>query len=163
MFFYPTLSYPPTLYPRWTRLWGPRLQATNSLSNERHAGILLSRTNPCTTRRGKSLDNPPPMGVGSHHPQPMKPDVLPPRTIQNRTNYPLRRFWTAVCYSNDGFVFFFFVISAESLKNHSKSQKNRKMENLILFDSIWVDLHSEYIIWNDLKHFLELWINYTKV
>jgi hypothetical protein len=29
-------------------------------------------------KMGKSLDNPPPMGVGSHHPQPMKPDVLPP-------------------------------------------------------------------------------------
>jgi hypothetical protein len=36
---------------------------------------------------------------------------------------------------------------AESLKNHSKSQKNHKMENLILLDSTWVDLHSEYIIW----------------
>jgi hypothetical protein len=75
------------------------------------------------------------MGVGSHHPQPTKPDVLPP-------NYPkpdklppeavldgLFATVTAVLY------FFFFVISTESLKNHSKSQKNRKMKNLVLLDS----------------------------
>jgi hypothetical protein len=31
---------------------------------------------------GKSPDNPPPMGVGSHHPQPMKPDVLPPNYLK---------------------------------------------------------------------------------
>jgi hypothetical protein len=37
-------------------------------------------------------------------------------------------------------------ISAEPLKNHSKSQKNHKMKNLILLDSTWVDLYSEYII-----------------
>jgi hypothetical protein len=36
------------------------------------------------------------------------------------------------CYSTDGFVFFILV---ESLKNHSKSQKNHKIENLILLDS----------------------------
>ena len=34
-----------------------------------------------------------------------------------------------------GFVFSFLFILAESLKNHSKSQKNHKMENLILLDS----------------------------
>jgi hypothetical protein len=46
------------------------------------------------------------------------------------------------CYSNGGFTtvaavfsFSFLFISAESLKNHSKSQKNRKIENLILLDS----------------------------
>jgi hypothetical protein len=41
----------------------------------------------------------------------------------------------------------FLFISAESLKNHSKSQKNYKIENLILLDSTWVDIYSEYIIW----------------
>jgi hypothetical protein len=40
-----------------------------------------------------------------------------------------------VCYSNGGFVFSFLFISAESLKNHSKSQKNHKMKNPILLDS----------------------------
>jgi uncharacterized protein (DUF2062 family) len=91
---------------------------------------------------GKSLHKPPPpMGVGSHHPQPTKPDVLPPELSKIWTNYLLRWFWAAVCYSNGGFVFFFFfVISAESLENR-KSQKNRKMENLILLDSTLVDLH----------------------
>jgi hypothetical protein len=46
------------------------------------------------------------------------------------------------CYSNGGFAtaavvlsFSFLFIAAESLKNHSKSQKNRKIENLILLDS----------------------------
>jgi len=32
--------------------------------------------------------------------------------------------------------FSFLFISGESLKNHSKSQKNYKIENLILLDSI---------------------------
>ena len=39
------------------------------------------------------------------------------------------------------------------LKNHSKSQKNHKIENLIVLDSKWVDLHSEYIIWYALVYF----------
>jgi hypothetical protein len=43
--------------------------------------------------------------------------------------------------------FSFLFILAESLKNHSKSQKNHKMKNIILLDFTWVDLHSEYIIW----------------
>jgi hypothetical protein len=82
----------------------------------------------------KSLDNPT-YGVGSHHPRPVKPDVLPPNYLKPDKS-PLRQFWTAVCYSKVGFVFFFpFFISAESLKKHSKSQKNHKMENLILLDS----------------------------
>ena len=42
------------------------------------------------------------------------------------------------------------------LKNHSKSQKNHKMENPIVLDSKWVDLHSEYIIWYALVYFLQL-------
>jgi hypothetical protein len=32
------------------------------------------------------------------------------------------------------------------LKNHSKSQKNRKIENPIVFNAKWVDLYSEHII-----------------
>jgi hypothetical protein len=55
--------------------------------------------------------------------------------------YPL------VCYNTGVLSFPFLFISVESLKNHSKSQKNHKMENLILLDSTWVDLHSEHIIW----------------
>ena len=39
------------------------------------------------------------------------------------------------------------------LKNHSKSQKNYKMENPIVLDSKWVDLHSEHIIWYALVFF----------
>jgi len=42
--------------------------------------------------------------------------------------------------------FSFLFIFVESLKNHSKSQKNHKMENIILLDSTLVDLHSEHII-----------------
>jgi hypothetical protein len=36
---------------------------------------------------------------------------------------------------NGVFAFFFLFISAESLKNHSKSPKNYKMENPILLHS----------------------------
>jgi hypothetical protein len=48
------------------------------------------------------------------------------------------------CYK--GFVFFFFLFGW-IFENHNKSQKNHKIENLILLDSTWVDLHGEYIIW----------------
>jgi len=44
-------------------------------------------------------------------------------------------------------LFLFLFIFVESLKNHSKSQKNHKMKNLILLDFTLVDLHSEHIIW----------------
>jgi hypothetical protein len=40
---------------------------------------------------------------------------------------------TAGCYSDS--VLSFLFIFAEYLKNHSKSQKNHKIENLILLDS----------------------------
>jgi hypothetical protein len=40
---------------------------------------------------------------------------------------------TEVCYSDS--VLSFLFIFAEYLKNHSKSQKNHKIENLILLDS----------------------------
>jgi hypothetical protein len=43
--------------------------------------------------------------------------------------------------------FSFLFISAESLKDHSKSQKNHKIKNSILLDSTWIDLYSEHIIW----------------
>ena len=39
------------------------------------------------------------------------------------------------------------------LKNHSKSQKNHKMENPIVLDSKWVDLHNEHIIWYALVYY----------
>jgi hypothetical protein len=32
------------------------------------------------------------------------------------------------------------------LKNHNKSQKNRKMENPFVLDLEWVDLHNKHII-----------------
>ena len=41
-------------------------------------------------------------------------------------------------------------------KNHSKSQKNHKIENPIVLDSKWVDLHSEYIIWYALVYFFSV-------
>jgi hypothetical protein len=68
-----------------------------------------------------------------------------PWTFQNRSNYPQANLKRRICYSC--FAFSFLFILAESLKNHSKSQKNHKIENTILLDSTWVDLHSEHIIW----------------
>jgi hypothetical protein len=50
--------------------------------------------------------------------------------------------------------FSFMFISAESLKNYSKSQKNHKMEKLIVLDSISVDLHSKHMIWYVLEQSL---------
>jgi hypothetical protein len=40
-----------------------------------------------------------------------------------------------VCYSEGVLSFSFLFILAESLKNHSKSQKKHKMKNSILLDS----------------------------
>ena len=39
------------------------------------------------------------------------------------------------------------------MKNCSKSQKNHKIENPIVLDSKWVDLHSEHIMWYALVYF----------
>jgi hypothetical protein len=42
---------------------------------------------------------------------------------------------TVVCYSDNGFVFYLFILVESSKKNHSKSQKNHKMKSLILLES----------------------------
>jgi hypothetical protein len=61
---------------------------------------------------GKSLLHPQPMRVGTHHPQPMKMDFYPLNFLrQDKSPHE------AV------------------LKNHSKSQKNHRMENPIVLDS----------------------------
>jgi hypothetical protein len=61
---------------------------------------------------GKSPLHPQPMRVGTHHPQPMKMKLLPLNFLKQDKSTP-----KAV------------------LKNHSKSQKNNKMENSIVLDS----------------------------
>jgi len=68
-------------------------------------------------------------------------------TFQKRSNNPLKWFWWWFCYIDVVLSFSFLLISVESLKNYSKSQKNHKMENSILLDSAWVDLNSKNIIW----------------
>jgi hypothetical protein len=51
------------------------------------------------------------MRVGTHHPQPMKTDFYPLNFLKQNTS------------------------PKAVLKNHSKSQKNHKMENPIVLDS----------------------------
>jgi hypothetical protein len=86
-------------------------------------------------------------------------------TVYSPLNFPKpvklhpKRFWTVVATVTVVLSFSFLFISAESLKNHSKSQKNHKIENLILLDSTLVDLHSEYIIWYDLIQIFALHFN----
>jgi hypothetical protein len=92
----------------------------------------------------------------------IKPDKSPPwtfKTVRFTSLTGYKRFLKAVL------SFYFLFISAEHLKNHSKSQKNHKIENPILLDSTRVDLHSEHIIWYALIHFfvvaLGLWFLYN--
>jgi hypothetical protein len=71
----------------------------------------------------------------------MKLKIFPPptlKTVRFTSLAGFRRWFATVtvdCYSDSVLSFSLLFISAESLKNHSKSQKNRKMENLILLDS----------------------------
>jgi hypothetical protein len=58
-----------------------------------------------------------------------------PRTFQNWSNNHPNGFGQRFCYNDGSFVFFFFIFFVESLKNHSKSKKNHKIENLIFLDS----------------------------
>jgi hypothetical protein len=69
------------------------------------------------------------MAVGTHHPQPMKMEFLPPKLSKTGQITP-----EAV------------------LENHSKSQKNHKMKNRIVLDFKLVVLHIEHTIWNTLVH-----------
>jgi hypothetical protein len=65
------------------------------------------------------------MRVGTHHPQPMKIDFLPPQLSKIRQITPVG-----------------------VLKNHNKSQKNHKMKNQTVLDFKFVVLRSEHTIWN---------------
>jgi hypothetical protein len=86
--------------------------------------------------------------------KPFRVDYFTPQTIKSDFLSP-KLSKTGQITSSSGFqrwlcLFLILLIFAESLKNHSKSQKNYKMENLILLDSTWVDLYNEHIIWSAL-------------
>jgi hypothetical protein len=71
-------------------------------------------------------------------PQLLQKFIFPPRkTKQGKSSASS---FQTVCFTSlesgfDGNFVSFLFISAESLKNHSKSQRNHKMENQILLDS----------------------------
>jgi hypothetical protein len=78
-------------------------------------------------------------------PKPKPTEVVPLRTEEEKSTLPLSTM-AKVNFSSlhqktghnssGGFLFFSFIfISAKSLKNHSKLQKNHKIKNLILLDS----------------------------
>jgi hypothetical protein len=92
-----------------------------------------------TNLRGKSLLHPLTMVVDYLTPSTMKRSILP-LIFSKPVKLPPRQFSKggfgtvpAVLLQYQRFCLLF--ISAESLKNHSKSQKNYKIENLILLDS----------------------------
>ena len=66
----------------------------------------------------------------------LKPSTLPPKLSKTGQITPLVGFGRRFCYSNMVLSLSFLFISTKSLKNHSKSQKNHKMKNLILLDSM---------------------------
>jgi hypothetical protein len=72
----------------------------------------------------------------------MKPDILPPQLYKTVQITPQAALDGSFATVKGGFAivavvlsFSFLFISAASLKNHSKSQKNYKIKNLILLDS----------------------------
>ena len=71
------------------------------------------------------------MERGIHNSPTYKTVYIIPWTFQNPSNYSLKQFWKIIL-------------------NHSKI---KKMENPIVLDSKWIDLHSEYIIWYALVYF----------
>jgi hypothetical protein len=68
----------------------------------------------------------------NHLPQLFKPCILPPWSGFEGGFATVN---VGFCYSEAVLSFSFLFISAESLKNHIKSQKNHKMENPILLHS----------------------------
>ena len=133
------------------RIWLTGLWTTRRVDEATHAGLILG---PLKIKRPKSILPPPTITKIWFSSYNYKTGYFTSLNFSNRAFYLPRAVLKAVCYSNRSFVFFFFKkISIESLKNHSKSQKNHKIKNPILLDSTWVNIRSEYIIWYTLVQF----------
>jgi hypothetical protein len=83
----------------------------------------------------------------------LKPGKPPPSTFQTVHFTSLERFRRRFCYSKNGFatvrrfcLFLFHLFRQNHWKIIVNHRKIIKIKNLILLDSTWVDLHSEYII-----------------
>jgi hypothetical protein len=74
-------------------------------------------------RKRKKSISPQTMRGATHHPQPMKMDLLPLNFLKRNKSPP-----------------------EATLKNHSKSHKNHKIEIQIVLDFKLIVLHSEHII-----------------
>ena len=71
----------------------------------------------------------------------IKPDTTPPSSSKTRHV-------TSLAISVGVFSpFLWYLFLLDYWKNHSKSQKNCKIENLVLLDSTWLDLYSKHMMW----------------
>ena len=119
------------------------LHANASAWTTKAASLLVTCRSPVLIEEGRKKSFLPPWTLGRIRFFSLNFETGRPASSvsQNRSQDLLERVWGRFYY------FSFMFILTEFWKNHSKTQKNHKIENLIWLDSIWVDIRSEHIIW----------------